>query len=292
MKLSKGELSRLYRNHTRPAAGNRDACLSDAMLVRVSAGKMTELERGPVAGHLATCSDCASEYRLLRSLRSLPAQTAPPVADSEAQGNVRIFSGAESRGHWFPWIRRTASLVPAIGASLLIVVLALGAWVLSLQRESRQLIAQIDARDQTMKDTQRQLSEAASQIAQLGREVDAFSQPQLNAPVKDLDPQDSVRRDLTQPSRTILIPAETTVFTLVLNVAGQPSFPDYSLEILGPSGASIWNGRGLSKSAFDTFTVAVSHSLLVGGQYHFKLYGLRDSRRTLIEDYRVTIQYQ
>jgi hypothetical protein len=287
MKLSKEELSRLYREQTRRAADDREGCLSNEMLLSASAGKMTDAERGRVAEHLAACSDCATEYRLVRSIRAELSQTATAATEPEQQGARRTFASAAARKNWF---HATPPLVSALAASLLIAAVALGGWVLSLQRESRRLAAQVDARDRSISDTQRELSEAATQIAQLRRDVDAFSQPQLNVPIVDLDPR---VRGIGTASRPIRIPANTNVFTLVLTVEGQTSFPDYALEILDSSGTSIWSGRGLSKSAFDTFTLAIPTRLLKsGGQYRLMLYGLRDSRKQLIEDYRVEIQYQ
>jgi Putative zinc-finger len=288
MRLSKEELSRLYREQTRRAAGNHDGCLSSETLLRAFAGEISDPERERVAEHLSMCSDCAAEYRLIISLRSWTPQNVAAGANPEPQRALR----AETTRGWFPAMRGVTAAVYALAASLLIVTVALGSWVLSLHRESRLLVAQIDARDRTNSEAARRLSESASQIAQLRREMDALSQVQINAPIIDLDPRDSVRAASTQTSRTVLIPAKTNVFTLVLNVGGEPSFPDYSLEILGPSGASVWSGRGLQKSAFDTFTVAVPRSLVTGGQYQFALYGLRGNKKELIENYRVTIQYR
>jgi hypothetical protein len=292
MRLNKEELSRLYREQTRRAAAG-DGCFSDEMMVRASAGEMTEPERGRVAEHLSTCSDCATEYRLLRSLRSWPSQTVPAGADPERQAKMRVLPAAGTTGRWFASMRFAAPLVSASAASLLIVSLALSAWIVSLHRESQRLSAQIDARDRSIRDARGQLSESATQITQLRRDVDAFSKPQLNAPVIDLDPKESVRGAFPQTSRTVLIPAKTNVFTLVLTVAGRPSYSDYSLQITGPAGTSIWSGRGLQKSAFDTFTVAVPHRLLNGGgQYQFGLYGLRGDKTELIENYRIRIQFE
>jgi hypothetical protein len=180
----------------------------------------------------------------------------------------------------------------AIAASLLIVSVALSIWILSLRRQNERLVAEIDMRDQAIRATRDQLSESATQISQLHRDVDAFSQPQLNAPVIDLDPNDSVRGASTGTSRTVRIPGKANVFTLILNVAGQPSFPEYSLDILGTGRVSVWSGRGLLKSAFGTFTVVIPRRLLTSSQYQFMLYGLRGNRRQLIEDYRVRFQFQ
>jgi hypothetical protein len=94
-------------------------------------------------------------------------------------------SGDERR--WFRFPRPAAPLVSALAASLLIVTLTLSVWVVSLRRESLRLSAQIDARDRAIRGAQDRLSDAATQISQLRREMEAFLQPQLNTPVIDLE---------------------------------------------------------------------------------------------------------
>ena len=116
--------------------------------------------------------------------------------------------------------------------------------------------------------------------------------PQLNVPIIDLDPGDSVRSGSTTTQRTIQIPADTNMFTLILNINGDPQASTYSLEIHNRRGALVWRGGGLRKSQYNTFTLALTRRAIPAGEYQIKLYGLSDSRRELIESYSVRIQYQ
>jgi len=68
MKLSELELIELYRQHTH-RAGARDGCLSSEQLVQASLGLPDTEQRRRTIEHLIGCSDCASELRVVRSLR-------------------------------------------------------------------------------------------------------------------------------------------------------------------------------------------------------------------------------
>jgi hypothetical protein len=209
-----------------------------------------------------------------------------------------LLRGAPGEGRslesWQP-----APVISAIAASLLLAIVGLGGWIFALHRESHRLTAMLTAQDTVVAETRRELSEAArragqdaTQIAGLRRDLDRFTQPQLNAPVKDVDPGDLVRGSTAHGLQTVAIPATANMFTLVLNISSRPSFPDYSLEILNQQSETVWTGRGLQKTPFDTFNVALPRKLMPMGTYRIKLYGLRGDRRELIEDYRVRIQYQ
>jgi hypothetical protein len=77
-----------------------------------------------------------------------------------------------------------------------------------------------------------------------------------------------------------------------LNVAGEQSHSSYALEILDQSGKIVWQGRGLRRSPYNTFTVALARRSLPAGQYHIKLYGLGGNRRAIVEDFAVRVQYK
>jgi anti-sigma factor RsiW len=305
MKVSHKELSRLYGEATARSVHRGAECLTEAALVRAAAGEISPFERAQLADHLSTCSDCAQEYRLALSLGSWAQQAAGLSVDADAPTDVVSerpgMAGIRRQGAQALWGR--SPFLSALAASLLIVSVGLSGWVVSFRRSS-QLVAtrlgeQLAARDRALEDTHRQLAEAArrseqdaTQVAALRRDLEALSQPQLNEPVIDLDPRDSTRGLSTHAPRTLRIPATATVFTLVLNSTGQPSSPDYGLDILDQHGGVVWTGRGLHESPFATFTVAVPQRLLPAGRYRLTLYGLRGGRRDVIEDYGVVITYQ
>jgi hypothetical protein len=280
MKMNEGELSRLYQEQTAPTGGNRGTCISKEVLAQAAAGQLSRSERERIADHLAVCSECALEYRVARSLRSW------------SEDASRELPRTGDRKSWFSYIWQPAPILSAVAASLLVVSMVLGAWVFSLQREARSLRSgQIAERNRRLEETRRE-KQNAGQLSELRQEVAELSRPQLNVPIVDLDPRDSTRGAAAQGPRIISIPATANVFTLILNVEGQPSFSDYSLEIADSSGTVIWAGGGLQKSPSDTFTVAIPRRLLYAGRYQIKLYGARGDRKELIEDYRAVIQYR
>ena len=220
-------------------------------------------------------------------------------------------------------VRTTVSglVTYALAAPLLALCLTLGVWNVSLRQESlrqesRRTIAQfneqlterdraINATTESLEQAQRQLEDATrrseefqSELAELrrkneelARSADELSRPQLNPAIADLDPRDSVRGGGTGAVRTIEIPSGARLFTLILNITGQPPYSDYALEIRNANNKLIWQGQGLKKSADNTFTVALTRQLLPAGQYRFRLFGLRGNKKELVEDYAVHIRY-
>jgi len=296
MNLSKEQLSNLYRDETAPR--ERTGCPSAEALVRASLEEATRSEREQLADHLSTCSECAKEYQLVRSLGSgsHPEGEAvlPPLG-----GSVLEFPRPAPRRSWFPPTWPAVSILSAVAAALLIAAVVLGWRAASLYRTSQRLYATLSERDRNVDESRRQLAEASrrgqqyvAQLAELRLDLDRYSRPQLNAPIIDLDPGDSTRGVSAESSRTVSIPAGATMFTLILNIKNRASFPDYSLSILDSAGAPIWSGPGLERSRLDTFTVTVPCSLLPGGEYQLKLFGVRGKRTELLEDYRVRIRRQ
>jgi len=279
MKLNKQELSSLYQEQ-RPAAVGREGCVSTEVLALGASGELSLPARARIADHLAVCSECAAEYRVACSLRTWSEDAAHELPPKER------------REGWFFPIWRTIPVLSAVAAALLIATVLLGAWVLSLRQEARSRLLALQHTER-----QRALAEIhpdgqdASQVAALRQQVAELSLPQINVPIIDLDPRNATRGPASQDSQTLSVPSAANVFTLILNVAGRPSFANYSLEIVDSKNAVIWAGSGLQKSSSNAFTLAIPRKLLPAGWYRIKLYGLRRERKELIEDYRVTIQY-
>lgn len=321
MKLTKEELSQLYQEQSARAPQWAAACPSAEELTQVATGEITPEERARITDHLMVCAGCAYEYRLIGSLKPWAVEMAqaysnPPVPETKAAHwqtatlppQVKE-EPAISRPVWWP--RRGLVFAPALftsalAASLLIAGLALGIWTVWLRRENRQLAAQDQAAAQSLAEARRQLEDAArraesyeTQIAELRRSVNeptpppsGLTQPQLNAPIIDLDPRGTVRGPSSGAAKLIELPTNTQLFTWVLNVVGQQSYSNYALEILDERGHRVWQGQGLRKSQDNTFTLALPQSLLPAGKYQIKLYGLSGKQRELVEDYAVEIRYK
>ena len=70
MKLTEQEAAALYRRMTARADGA--GCLGEQLLLRAAANDLSAAEREQVSSHIARCSDCARDYQIARSMRSLP----------------------------------------------------------------------------------------------------------------------------------------------------------------------------------------------------------------------------
>ncbi|HKE57020.1 MAG TPA: zf-HC2 domain-containing protein, partial [Pyrinomonadaceae bacterium] len=148
MKLSDEELRSLYSKETaRRVRQSEGECLASEMLTLAAAGELSVPERELVADHLATCSDCAREYRSIRSLRSWAEDASKSLAPDSAAGPTPIAPAPFAR----PAKGRVAGFRPltsywpyAIAALLLLITLALAAQLISERRENQRLVAQLD----------------------------------------------------------------------------------------------------------------------------------------------------
>src|SRR5215831_18369318 len=143
MKLTEARLKEIWQEQTARATPRQAECLTEELFERLCAGDATSQERTQAASHLAFCSDCAAEYRVLRSLRPLAEQEEAILAATEGapgtERRPRAVGRADTRPVAF-W-RSIATLVsPARAtfalAALLLITLALG---LRLDRKSTRL---------------------------------------------------------------------------------------------------------------------------------------------------------
>ncbi len=314
MKLTKEELFRYYGQPGTGPIDSRANCLREDELARAAIGALHRPERDRVADHFAVCSECMEEFRLIRWLQPWSEQVAVKAGDpSFLDGLVDREEIDLLRPAWrrapaplFASIR----LAYSVAALLLIVVLALGTWVVSLRQQNQRLTALLNqqpadatqssaAAKRALEETRRKLEETLrrsgqieGQMAELRRSTEELSRPQLNIPIADLEPQASLRGERKGLLKTIEVPSSSAFFTLVLKVKGQQSYSGYGLEILDQHGKKIWEGSELQKSSYNTFTVALPHPLFPGGQYQIKLYGLAKSQKVPVEDYAIRIEYK
>ena len=320
MRLTKEELIDLYQPRRDKLAGRAD-CPTEEELVLSTTNEIPEPERRRIAAHLTACRDCAEEYSLIQPLKSFAEQAANAevgelplgIAISQAKG-VRITR--------LPWWRRftmdlySAPVPYALAALLLLASVALAIWMISIRREDRLAIARLQeavaerslaarSRAEELEEIQRQLNKAQKryererppgqgdrEIADLRNAVEELSRPQLNIPIIQLEPQGSTRGGQPSAEVVIEVPPGANLFTLVLNAAGEHRHSNYALEIVDQSGRVVWHGRGLRRSPYDTFTIAIARRLLAAGQYHIKLYGLGKNQKELVEDFAVRVNYK
>jgi hypothetical protein len=280
MKLNERELAKLYQEHTRRQP--ETACPPAEDLTRLAMNELNETDRDRLADHLSACKDCSEEFQIALELKSFAPAPAPEL------GTVRKPSWLERLG------LRFQLPIPAYGVALvlLIIPLALVGWVSMLRQENARL-AEISAQNQSSVDAARRRAEQAeSQIASLEKNLNELSRPQFNIPITDLVPMDASRGPGNESIQKIELPAGTNFFTVILNVTGKPSFADYAFQVVDAQGQTIQEGRGLRKSAENTFTVALSRRLMPAGSYEFRLQGVTQDGSTLVQAYKVQLRYQ
>ena len=326
MRLNEGELKQVYRQGTARAAA-RTECLTADEIARIATAETNEGERVRTSNHLMACSDCAEEYRLISPLKSWAASMAAGETQAVARTSQsdpiapRLETIHDARVSWrrrFFAAPGRVSFAYAAAACLLVVSLALVMWSFSVRSQNRKMAERLDeeiakqdqqmaASNEALEQTRRQLEEAnrraepqdsserlkqyESEIAELRRDVDELSRPQLNTPIIDLEPQGATRGESTANVKLIELPASANLFTLVLNVSGQPKASSYAAEITDQNRRVIWRGQGLRKSAYNTFTLSLSRRLLPAGRYHLTIYTL-GAQKEQVEDYAVHIQYK
>jgi hypothetical protein len=287
MRISEAELQGLYQAHTRRSAEKPSACPTAEELVSLVCDTPDQSTRERIADHMMGCSACAQEFRLLRSLSPKTEELVIEHVPESAGILVDAPRRADAQVHGHGW------RVPlALAASVLLAATALGVASLSLRSQSREFRQELAGRDQALTAARQQLSEAVrqraeseAQVATLQQSLTALAQPQLNVPIVDLDPGDAFRGVPESRRKTVEVPAGAGLVTLILNVVGDTPYSDYGLEIVDSAGRVVWSGKGLKKSALNTFTVAIPRQVVSSGSYRIKLYGLRGSGRVLIEDY-------
>jgi hypothetical protein len=328
MRLTSEELQQLYQAETaRLARGHKSDCLTAEMLTRAAAGEPSRVEREWIADHLATCSSCSAEYREVRAVRTWAERVSDTGYDSPKEvvaSSIKLVAPAfqplpqQARPFYVPY---------AIAAALLILTVILGAQLISQRRENQRLVAQVnEARSeqertngealQFVAESKRRLEEATKRAqqeqsksqraqeeltklsaqqklpARVGgkRAENQSSSVYLNVPIFELDPR-GAGRGQDDAVTTVTVPRGTDLFTLLLNITGEDSLSAYSLEVLDRSGSRIWVGRGLRKSPYNNFTVALSRRALPAGEYQLKLYGMRNGRKEMVQQYAIRLTY-
>jgi hypothetical protein len=326
MKLTEARLKEIWQEQTARATPRQAECLSEERFVRLAAGDATSQERTQAASHLALCSDCATEYRILRSLKPLAEQAEAILAASEGapgmEQRLRAVGRADARPATF-W-RSIAMLgSPARAtfalAALLLISLALGLWLVLLRQGNDREIARLNRElierdralasikesldetrlrlDETIRRSEQEKSAGDSkryedEIARLRQTVTELSRPQLDAPIVDLDPSDQTRGNTTGDAARIEAPPTANIITLILNAASQPAHSTYAVEILDSNGKQVWRGQRARKGPDHAVNLTLARRMIPAGRYLIKLYGLRDGKQEPVADYPVLIVYR
>ncbi|MFN7947755.1 MAG: hypothetical protein U0Z53_20570 [Blastocatellia bacterium] len=309
MSLSEDDLKKLWQAATARGMGQSD-CLSAEVLARAGADELSPHEAGLVAAHLSQCARCAADYRLALSVREWAAQAA---TDHAAIFPARTEARANAAS-WWPRLTGFNPLLSALTAALLIISVALGAW---LVRERRQLRAQLNQQQpeaaenaalrQQLAELQRREAELRSQlekqpasrpdemkaeIERLKNELAELTRPQLDIPQVDPDPNSETRGAGSDQAKTAIlnVPAQAASFTINLPGAGSRPFPHYLIELTDAgTNKTVWSGQR-RQDGETTFTLTLAKRSLPAGQYRISVFGL-DGKKELIARYNVRVNY-
>lgn len=278
-------------------------------LMTYARGGMPAEEEARAADHLVWCNRCTA------SLLTVEAFDEVEISDAEvaaAWEKMKASLGRRRAGAR-AWPRERPHFIQAFGpahaygiaASLLIALIAVGAWSITLHRDSRRLAAALGSQSespdraaaagiQTGAGTPSELRRVEGyerQIAELQQQVDTLSEPQTNVVIADLYPADGTRGSGSAVT-TIDVPSGANVFAVILNGFADRSHPDYHVDIFDRRGTRIWRGEKLRRTEFGNFTLALPRRLLPAGQYRLRLSGISRGQATLLEEYSILVRYR
>ena len=331
MRLNSEDLRELYERETsRSARESATDCLPEDVLAQAAAGELNQSEREQAADHFATCSDCAREFQAIRSLKSWAENAAANAGVRVIPLTVAQNGHATAVGSMLHEThigsRQVSFYLPyAVAAAALILSFALGALLLSKSRENQRLLAEINNQQPTPNAADNRTAEALAESRRLleetNRRVEQESAarraaeeqlakrnaaqrssagtkasadripPDVNVPIIDLNPHDAGRGEQNPQPAAIQLSSDTDLFTLILNLGGEDASSSYSLEVTDRGNKTIWVNRNLRKSPYNNFTVAMHRRSFPPGEYRLKIYGLRNGRRELVEEYAIRLVY-
>lgn len=289
MKASDEELRRLFARATARPQGRADACPSAEALRAAVDGPISPAERDSLVDHLAACSNCAAEHRVLADVRAW-AESVGRAAEvripAATEGAPRLTApGQRSRGF------RMASWPQGMAASLAAISLTLGVWAASLHRENQQLSASAQAGEVARAAEAARAQAAEAALSRL-RSVPADAQPLLNVAIVDLFPPSPERGVPGSSTAVVDAPVGAGLVTFILNPRRRPVPGEYRLTLLDARGTVLWQGEGLRPSAESNFTIAVPNRLLTAGEYRIRVSGARERGVDVgvIEEYSLRVR--
>jgi hypothetical protein len=245
---------------------------TEAQLVDLAWERLGGEARDVVAAHARGCPACAEELALLRASRSvLEADEQRAVGAPSVPVRILAF-GAPARRRW--------ALAAAVAGVALLGALG---WRLSELASARVAIERELAAARA-EGTRLRGAAAATELARgrverelagVRQELAGLRQPELNAPVIQLLPEELVLRG-TPPGPPQLVErhGDNPRVTLILaRPAGAP--PAQALELRDLDGELLWRGEGLVEQPAGDYTVTLPVSLLPAAGAEIRLLGKR-----------------
>lgn len=295
MKLSDHDLRELWRHRSAEIPADRAACLTEEEWQRLLSMEADAVERARAAGHIATCAECAEEYRLLQPLQ--------PWADEAGRLLSRGSSTRVTRlGRWrWPTPPRTALALAA--ASVLIVVQGIVMYRLWVEgeRQAARLEAQVAERESALSSARasaamleeqlrdRPAAASSEELRALERRVAELSAPQLDGPIVDLDPANAGVRG-TREAQVATAPPDAQLVTLILNFAPLGRRSTVEVEVTGEAGQPRWVDRTVRDRAAASVNLTLPRPTYPSGTYTIRVFDVTSGKNTLAT-YAVTIRY-
>ena len=287
---------------------------SDEQLIKYFDGKLPEAGNETVQAHLVDCDNCLEVFKDVRDFFETHREGDEVVAEGRFSAWTafwkKIREEENSNIHhavFVPRSRMNTSTAVAI-AAMLLVVLALGIWVIRQRRQeknlaehlerARQQNAELQANQENLTARTKELEQQILQLQERAR-VDESGTPQsagarkpeLNPPIYDLYARNFTQRSGSQSEiNQIKLPASANSIILILNGEGLVPSPNYGVEIVNDPGKLIWRARGLRRGQLGNLTLTIDRSFLRPGTYRLKLYGQEGWSSKALAEYIMRIE--
>lgn len=236
MKLSDAEVRELFQRQTAREESRASECLGEDILIRAAARRLDDAERERVAAHIAHCSDCAREFRIVREMAPF---------ESAARRELHHASPAS-------WIAIAASVLLLLAVPALI-------WMSIARQRDAATIARLQREAAAVRNRPVIVPPTSTvDVEELRTTIAELSRPQTDVPIVDLD-ADVVRG--SSDVATVTIPRSAGVVTLILHLPDETSGP-VDVEILGKDGSVAATERVAARRGRGSIALTLHRKLL------------------------------
>jgi hypothetical protein len=275
MITSDDDLRARWRQFT-PAAAGRAGCLTDDEWAALLSQDVKPASRARAAKHIASCAQCADEYRLLEPLKPWVEEAVQVLSPGRRAGRdtrapVDIYAPVWRSP------RRTGALL--VAASLAIVLMGAGLYRLDRAHQARaaRFEEQLAAQRHELTSVQAALSEAQAQLQSRppsGSGIQAVS-PLVDVPIIDLDPENSgtVRgavRGTGESGRPIAL-RDARIVTFILNFPPLTSRTPIAIVLADARGETRWSARTTRESGTASLNLTLQRESFPVGEYEIRL---------------------
>jgi len=240
---------------------DRSGCLTDHEWALLLSQEPDDPERVRMASHIAECTACTEEYRLLLPLKDWNAELERVL--SPAQPVV-----ANRRSSWLAWWSPPRlALAAAAAIALLVSNGVMVSQVVKSRRESTQLETQLAqnsselsaarARLGTVEEQLRSAGSTQEQVITLQQRVAQLSAPQLDAATIDLAPQVSGTVRGASDPQLVVRPADAPSVTLILSFPPLASRSTIEVTLESKTGQVRWMARAQRDEGTAALTVTL-----------------------------------